>query len=315
MEGRPQLQCPVKVPCNPHTTAAEQHSLQWALDFHLIPDTLSSREKFKAWRFANLGARANPNCTRAQLDLFIDFLTVLFLYDDMADTPDTSDPNYEKKLRRIEDRFIAVSFGSVYQKTDHSLIAGLADIVRRMQALTHSSWMNRFAVSNREFVLGVRWERATRNDHCFRSLATYTKMRALSVGASSCFELASIFLGNKFSPDLAECPFVKQLLLMAVNHIAWTNDIYSIHREIRNGTTENLVVVLKNEKGCSWAEAIDSAIEMCNSELEAFMRLEKLLVALKGETDIGTAQFLQLLKHFICGHILWCTEDTLRYSS
>lgn len=62
---------------------------------------------------------------------------------------------------------------------------------------------------------------------------------------------------------------------MANNYISWVNDIYGVDKERVEGTTANLVLVLRHEQALSWDDAIERAIEQCNAELRAFRSLER----------------------------------------
>jgi hypothetical protein len=76
-------------------------------------------------------------------------------------------------------------------------------------------------------------------------------------------------------------PLVVALETMAGNVVSWSNDILGTRREHRLGA-ENLVAVLRRERGLDWQGAVSAAAALCDAEMHEFVALRESLDAVCG---------------------------------
>ena len=309
-EGRPRLACSIASAINPNLERTEAHVMRWVVELGLVRVQATEKyARFVAARFPWLAARAYPEVDAEQLELITDWITFVFFFDDMCDTQASIDPDYMVKLVAREDRLIALARGDVLREGDTPLDHALVDILARVGRWASDAWRQRLAGHITEYLEGCRWERLIRMQGRVPRLATYSKLRLLVSAVFPCFDLAGIGIDGR-RLDFVRNVYVEQLEVMANNHICWVNDIYGLDKEISEQTTSNLVVVLADQYGLTWDQALDRAIEMCNSELEAFTELAAQLEQLD---DTDSRAYVRALQAWMRGNLDWYA-DTRRYA-
>lgn len=307
-EGRPRLECSIASAINPNLEQAEAHALGWVVELGLVHPQGDKFDRFVAARFPSLAARAYPDVSAEQLEVITDWITFVFFFDDMCDTQASIDPDYMVKLVTREDRLIALACGAEPEAGDSPLDRALVDILARVQTWANPAWQQRLAGHIQEYLEGCRWERIIRMQGRVPRLATYSKLRLLVSAVFPCFDFAGICIDGRRT-KFVDNVYVEQLEVMANNHICWVNDIYGLDKELGEQTTSNLVVVLANQYELSWDHALDRAIEMCNSEIEAFAELAEQLVQL-GDPDCRA--YVRAMETWMRGNLDWYAE-TRRY--
>ena len=309
--GRAHLECSLEARCNDARARAHHSSIAWALGLGLMaPDDGRSLARLEAARFATLAARAYPELAPEALELAADWITFLFFYDDLCDRH--ASPADAKSLRAAEDRLLQLARtpGSRARDEEDPLARALDSILARVSARTGPRWRARFGERFAEYVEGVRWERALRVRREIPSLATYRRLRPLISAVYPCLDLAALLAGR---PAHARArALVEALELMANNYISWVNDIYGVDKERVEGTTANLVLVLRHEQALSWDDAIERAIEQCNAELRAFRSLERELALLGIAGEGQLVAHVHALQSWMRGNLDWHRE-TARY--
>lgn len=306
--ARPRLRCELMPALHPSVEDAHRHTLRWAVELRLVDPSTSKLERFRRARFSWLAARAYPTVSPSQLELASDWISFLFFYDDLCDTPRVEDAEYAAELVALEERLIAIGRGASVVHADAALARAFADICHRVAALGASAWLPRFVDHLHDYIEGCRWERRLRLRSALPSLATYARLRPLISAVPPCFDFAGMWIDGERT-SFAEDVLVRQLEAMAMNHICWVNDIYGVDKELHERTTSNLVIVLAHEGRLGWDAALDRAIEMCNAELEAFSALERQWAP--GASDEGR-RYVRALASWMRGNLDWYA-DTLRY--
>jgi 5-epi-alpha-selinene synthase len=307
--SRPRLRCPLAPAINPHVEIAHRHTLAWTVDLGLVEAGSAKLERLAAARFAWLAARAYPTLDAEPLALVSDWLTFLFFYDDLCDTDEATDPARARELQALEDRLVELGHGAPARDDDTPLARSLADI-RGRAAAGGEAWLERLGRHFHEYLEGCRWERLIRIEGRVPSLATYTKLRRLICGAFPCFDFAGMYVDGT-STTFADHVLVQQLEVMANNYLGWVNDVLGLDKDLREGTTSNLVIVLVHQYGLDTDEALDRAIELCNSELEAFLALERQLGLL---VHADCRAYVAALAAWMRGQLDWSLE-TKRYAA
>ncbi|MFO7567232.1 MAG: hypothetical protein R6X02_31595 [Enhygromyxa sp.] len=274
----------------------------------LVHEQGKKLERFRAARFTWLAARSYPKVGREELELISDWITFLFFYDDMCDTQAAAERDYLEQLVAAENRLIAIGYGAAPAPEDTPLDRALANIRERAAAIASQAWLERLGSHFEEYIEGCRWERIIRVQGQVPSLATYSKLRLLISAVFPCFDFAGMCIDGGRT-DFADNVLVQQLEVMANNYICWVNDIYGVDKEIGENTTSNLVIVLAHQFGLGWDQALDRAIEMCNTELEAFLALEQQLDQL---ADTDCREYVAALEAWMRGNLDWYSE-TMRY--
>lgn len=307
--GRPHLQCGIPPAINASVDRAHRHSLEWAVELGLVDSAGRKFDHLSGARFAWLAARAYPQVDGDALELIADWITFLFFYDDMCDTQESTEAGYLDQLMAAEDRLIAIGHGAPAREDDTPLDRALVDIRARAKASAGERWLGRLGAHIQEYVEGVRWERLIRAQRSIPSATTYSKLRLVISAVFPCFDFAGMFIDGQRA-DFVDDPLVSRLEVMANNYICWVNDIYGIDKELGEDTTSNIVIVLANECGSSWDQALDRAIELCNAELAAFNAHARELEAKR--KDSRARLYVAALEAWMRGNLDWYSE-TERY--
>nr|WNY22664.1 TS-2 [Portieria hornemannii] len=307
MEARTRIDMPVKYRLNPHEKEVRYSSLERVLHFGIIPDTQESRRKLLNYDFANLCSVFFPTISRHQLEVAVDLMYFFFVYDDICDNFDcVSDPTVEPYIRKIEGGFFEVLDGRDLSAGEEPFARLLCSILSRCKAFSHPGWYKRFCIAMRNYLEAVRWERKIRSSGEAATYNTYEKMRSLSAGVVPCFYFATTCLCKDSPENITNNAYLIELLRMATIHVQSVNDFFSMAKDIRDCTGDNIVVVLAKERELSWPEAIECSLDLINKEMKAFLSLESKLEDMMGPMDRDVVKVVESMKHLMRGNRDWC---------
>lgn len=265
-------------------------------------------ERLRMARFHRLAARTYPAVDVEQLALVSDWITFLFFYDDQCDTPDVVDPTNRERIVAIERRLLELGHGGAPRTDDPPLCRSLGDILHRLARWAAPGWLARLGAHLEEYIHGCRWERRLRTEGRIPGIDTYARLRPMISAVFPCIDLAGALIAG-CRPEMADEPIAARLSLMANDYISWVNDIHGLDKEVREGTTSNLVLVLGQEYRLDRADAIDRAVELCNAKLRDFLSLAR---RLERGSDPCKAAFVAALEAWMRGNLDWYSE-TMRY--
>ncbi|POM22549.1 Pulcherriminic acid synthase [Actinomadura rubteroloni] len=203
-----------------------------------------------------LTGAAEPGRARVVLDWF---LWVLLLDDRIDDGPWAQDG----MLAAFTESALAIVRGvpdpAHRAHDDEPMLADLAgDLWPRTAALADAAWRHRFG----EHLARHLWaqcdqvERRTAGKPM--EVRGYVAARRDLFGADLFFDLMEAADGRVLSAR--ERPAV--LRASAADVLAWTNDVYSLEKDLAFGEPANLVCLLRDERGGSWQDAVDAAHRM-----------------------------------------------------
>lgn len=305
------LWCPIAPAAHDQVTASAQHTSEWIIRMGLANPGTPRFEAVERARVPLLAARCYDYALPSQLDLASDWLTFLFLYDDLTDTMgDIKNAEEEKAVHRVEDRLLSIFAGETRSQGEDPLSAAAQDIRDRLAEVVAPGWLMRLASNMNVYIQGVRWERQHERSGKILDAASYRCMRPMISAVDPCFDFAGMFLAST-DPDLGNHPLLRQLALMANNHISWVNDLYSFPRELTHDRSSNLVIIVATAHNLSVTQAVERVIERCNSELRAFFQLEAHLETLG---VLGSGVYVLALRRWMRGSLDW-HDETYRYRS
>ncbi|HIK09461.1 MAG TPA: hypothetical protein IGS52_04220 [Oscillatoriaceae cyanobacterium M33_DOE_052] len=308
----PALYCPFDSGINPDADAAGQHSLEWARFWNLVTDE-SALQRLQAIKFSSLVARTYPNAPLPALEIISDYFLWLFIFDDQFEKA-----GINGKIERLEAehaRLVEILNGAELKEVDTLAALTLGDIRDRLHQLgAMPDLMVRFAQNMENYLQGVRWEAVNLYQGVMPDLATYRKIRAFTSGIYAYCDLLQIVDRIALPPEIIEDGRVKRLELTTNNVMAWSNDIFSVKKEIAEGKTHNLVLVLQHEYHIPLQEALDRAAEMHDVQVRTFIELSAQLPSFGAEIDAHLQRYLSGLRSWMRGHLDWYME-TGRYHS
>lgn len=308
----PSLYYPFPSGLNPHTEEVHRSSVEkWARWMGYGPSS-TAYQKLKAARFCELIGRGWPNASAESLALLTDFVTFLFLWDDVGD--DTGLGKEPEKLRAMNERAVEILVGGAPVEQDGPLLAVLADIYRRLKERMPGSWMRQFAHDVEDYFAATVWEANNRASGAAPSLKSYLQMRQMTGGCYPLFDLSEVADGTLLPIEVRTHPVVAEMMRAATNVLCWSNDILSIRKELDNGDVHNVVSLIHREQQCSLQEAFYRAAALHDAEVCRFLELEQTLPRFSEPLNRQVNAFLDSLRSFMRGNIDW-SITTGRYQS
>lgn len=305
----PVLYCPFPSTINQHCEAAEQHTLNWVRSFNFVTDE-SAYQTLSAAKFHLMTARVYPNASLEALKIFNDFMLWGFFVDDQFEKFGIR--KQPELLEPVHARLVEILKGAKLIDVDTPVTRAWQDILQRLYQLPHvtSEWKLRFTKNMDDYFQGVRQEAANNCQGIKLELATYIKLRSFSSGAYPFLDLYQIVNRIALAPEVIEHPIMKRLEMAANNVSCWSNDILGVEKDMREGGTYNLVVVLQQEYQIPLQEAVERAIELHNAEARTFIDLSPQLPSFGAEIDANFQCYLSGLRSWMRGCFDWYLESS-----
>jgi hypothetical protein len=146
------------------------------------------------------------------------------------------------------------------------------DLWPRTAERMSTRWQRRFAAHHQACLEAYRWQAAVRNGILPEpSLADYITRRRFSYGGYVFYDLIDLVEGV----DLPEPFYAERVwhdLTAAVSDaMAWTNDIISLPKDLRDGERTNLVLLTRGQHGGSWESCVEQVNAMVSERLRHFL--------------------------------------------
>lgn len=304
---RPKLYCPFPAATNAAADAAQRHTIEWARRFNLIS---ADCRRFAAIECGWLAARAYPNAGRAALLLITDWLSWLFVKDDLCDEARLgANP---QQLAELHARWLEILRGAEPTTDEQPLAHALADLRQRLQRLASDEWLAHFSGSVADFFAGLVWEAANRAAQRGVTVGEYLTMRQFTGSLYTLFDLVEVSEGVDLTPSARRHPQVRRLTRLANNMVGWANDLLSFEKELAHGDPHNLVLALRRERRLKLPAAAEHVARMHDEAARAFLEASTRLPWLDAQQDVALRRYVKALGAAVRGHLEWA-ESCHRY--
>jgi Terpene synthase family 2, C-terminal metal binding len=305
----PALHCPFASRISPFHTQVEADNLAWLKQFGFAP-TGVAQARLCAAAFGRLAARAYPDASVDGLRIAAAWASWLFLWDDRCDEEGIGrDP---QAMRALSLEHLDVLTGRKSPRSGDRLAAALSDLSERMIAKAGVSWMVRFLNSTADYFEATAWEAENRRWRRVPDIATYVRLRDLTGAVKTCFDIHELADGGTLAVQARSHPVLSRMMQLANRAICWSNDIFSVDKELRHGDCHNLVLVIAHNTQVSLHEAVVSAARMHDAAVHSFERLEARL-ARNHQVPALASGYVQALKGWMRANLDWSIE-TGRYA-
>jgi 5-epi-alpha-selinene synthase len=307
----PDLYCPFPAKLNQYVKQAEEHTNEWVIKLNLLHNE-AAYKNFYAAKFFQLAAYFFADAPLEELKIVTDWSSWLFIWDDQCDMFDLGEK--PDLLNSYQTRLIEVLKGDEPNITDVPIAWALSDIRRRILLKASPEWFNTFIQVIENYFEGCIWEANNRAQQQIPDVDTYTKKRLDTGGVYSIFKLLE-FTQRIFLPETVQENFVvKELGKIANNVICWSNDIFSLPREMKQGDFHNLVLAIKHQHELTLDQSMREAVRMHDAEVQRFLDLELNLPEFGEEIDIQLNHYISGIRYSMGGHLDWYI-DTNRYQA
>jgi 5-epi-alpha-selinene synthase len=308
----PDLYCPLPPSkANQYLSIIEEHSIKWLQQLNLFKNE-TIHTNFSKSKFFLLASYVLPECELEELKILNDWLSLMFTWDDQCDLLDLkTNPELLKFFQR---RFIEILQGQELTDQDHSLSLGLKELRQRIYQRANNQSFHYFLQSFEGYLQGCFEEAMIRVQGIVPDIDTYMKSRNLSVGVRNCLALSEILNNCTLSDTLREQETVQQINQMAVNIIAWSNDIFSVSRELKSQDVHNLVIILHKRHKMPLEYAVQHVAEMHNLEVKKLLALQSSLPSFGENLDHELAKYISMVNSWIRGNLDWSSRS-IRYQN
>jgi Terpene synthase family 2, C-terminal metal binding len=291
-----------------------RRTLDTCLTLGMIREDRMSVQKYLAGRFELLAALTYPDADVEELTLCNDFFMYLFYVDDQAE----EDENYGKRpdaLAHYFERHIDALRDGRLASPDDPAGRLLLDIRARVLNKASEHWLERFVTDVREYLLhgtlaGARhWTAGT-----IPTLDEYVRQRLFDSAGQCTQDMIEVAGGGELPQELVEDADVVELRRLCTNVVAFTNDLVSYSKEVRDhNSPNNLVCVVMAQERVGFERAAARSIALINDDVAAFERISKRLRRAEIAGDVRLERYLRGQRAWMSGNLQW-SLSTGRYA-
>jgi hypothetical protein len=296
-----ELYCPFLPEKNPWVAAAQQQSLDWALELGLVTEG-AALQRLERSRFADLEATAFPEAPLEVLTLATQWVTLFCGLDDFVETSGLGVLGLAGYLSSALVAFRGNTHGHV-----EPLLKGFQDVGLRMRRLVGDAVTQDFAVEVEGIFTAFVWEEINRQNAAHPDFDVYRIMRMTTVGVRPHF-LLSQALGPSARPADRDLETLQELERITCRAVGWANDIFTYEKELSAGEVHNIVSVLMRTERLPLREALGRARALHDEEVCTFLRLQARLPSDAGKTSV-THYRVAHLRQWIGGHLQWARQN------
>ncbi|WP_431961333.1 terpene synthase family protein [Actinacidiphila sp. bgisy160] len=279
---------PVLVPgpsrLNPGLGEVEPHVMAWARRAGLLSPLTSGQAGRE--RQVAMAAHVWPWAAPARLTELARLTLWMFAVDDGSDAGPSPSTGVE-----LEAMAGAVGgCGRAVPASAPPAVRVLGDIMPRVTGAMGAAWGDRF---RRHLIAWIRTNQdmiRIRADHEVPTPEAYVSWRRVSGATGWCFDLIEYAQESELPAAIWFSPACRALREAAADVIGWTNDLFSVEKELLSGETTNLVLVLRHHHGLTLEEAIDETRLWHARRVAALRTATRDLYATALATDLTPAQ-------------------------
>lgn len=288
--------------------AVERCTSQWVRRLRLATDK-RALSRIKAANVAYLAAWVFPSANLQTLQLASDFTAVLFLLDDAYDEGRLSaDP---QAVAKLNERYLGELFGYIEADTDDPLTRGLINIRDRIRMDHPHFLLNRWLSHFQYYYEANLWEANNRQQQRVPEVAEYIMMRRYSGAVYPYCDLIELLLEQPLPLEVVQHPLLQSIREICNDILCWTNDYFSLDKELRSGEVHNLIVVLRSNDGLTLEQAIARLRRMHDDRVAEYQSVKEKV--LSSWSSAGIRQYLDATDAMIAGHQRWALA-ALRYA-
>lgn len=247
---------------------------RWALDQGLIGPR--GHDRLLSSRLLDAGIALTGDAPRERAVILLEWVLWTLLLDDRIDDGRWADDGvldaFTETARQIVEHGHEHGHERGHERghEDPMLRTLACDLWPRTRRLGDTAWQSAIAGHVVRHLLAQCRMTASRAHGRTPSLADYTAMRRDLLGADLLFDLIEAIhgLNTAWPSDLAA--LVTQLRDCTGDVLSWTNDVYSLEKDLLLREDANLVKIVRREWDGTWQEAVDTAHAMIMRRVDTF---------------------------------------------
>jgi hypothetical protein len=296
---------------------AEDELLDWARRKHLARSEAAQRH-LAAARFGHLAARVYPDAGPEALALAAQWIGWFFRTDDQFDDgPLGRRPDHVEDLA---DELTTIVTASGTRPVPRSPVAdALGDLWSRTAPQRSRRWQRRFAKHLDRWLETVRQQAANRACQSRPEEEAHASQRRLGM-VQNCIDLIE-FTGEFEVPTALEATAeFRRLRDLTADVVDWTNDLFSLDKELVRHDMHNAVILAQHHRGVSLGQAAAAVAVRVRDSVQDFTagaaRLGDTLGAagLTANERDSVQRAIEGMKLMMRGHLDWAVGNP-RYSA
>jgi MYXO-CTERM domain-containing protein len=305
----PEIVIPFPSEASPVTISLEQHATDWVQRLQLIQSERTLK-RFQAGQFWLLVSYCFPHGAPEALQVVVEWDCWAFMLDDQSDAGQLR--TQPVALRALLDKLLLVLDDVPLQ--NGPLSASLRDVWEHMQRWATPAWRERFRQSVAETFDSLVWEANNRVQGIIPNPSEYIFHRHASSGFATHMDLTDFTEGIAIPPEIRDQLAIRQLTEIANNVISWTNDLFSLEKELQQGDFHNLALVLQHDMHGTLQAAVDQVGVMIAQQVARFQEIERQVPRFSAEIDAALRRYIGVLHSWMRGNLDW-SRATGRYDS
>lgn len=298
---------------NPHADTAIRHLNQWVVEQGVVIAP-AAKDRFEQANFGWFAAATYPTANETDLALIADWFVWLFLLDDQLD--DGLLGENPERAGVLMTMIFDVLDGQVDRPGlgpgTPTIVTSLADLWQRTAASASSTWRRRFVDHVIAGGMAACWEADNRMRRVVPDEATYVQKRRHTGAIYVCMDLIEIVEHIDLPAEIYDREPFAGALRAACDVVGWTNDLYSLDKEVSMGEYHNLVAVIQHERALNRAEAIESVTHLIGERVQDFLREELAVHAVWPTHSTEVLGYLAGMRSWMRGNLDW-SATTRRY--
>ena len=292
----PDIYCPFPSLISPHLEEVQAHAQKWLNTIGLVPRGIA-QSTFLTCEVPWITCSIYPSAEPEELFLCCDWYNWGFTYDDLCDNVGLGRRLYE--LDQTQAHLLAIFQNSPPASTREPIVTALSDIWQRARQLTTATWQRRFALHHAEYFASLRQEAVNRLHQEIPSVQAHIDNRRSTSVSTVCLDLIELAQHIEIPVEVYESQIFQAILNSAYDIVGWTNDVYSLSKELARGEVNNLVIAVQHKNGGSLQSAINHVCAMINRETQNFRKLVQSLPPYPAKVDRIIRTYLIDVGHYI----------------
>jgi len=189
---------------------------------------------------------------------------------------------------------------------DGSIFAKVAREFRKRLDTTSTTARQHFIDAFDHYLDATVTEAEHRERGTILGLKDFIESRRGNSAVDVVFSVAECLLAIDLQPEVFNHPTVLTLRRLAGNMAFTTNDICSYNKEQAAGHgANNLITVIKEERGIGLQEAFDVAGQFFESDVKEFLECKGRLPSWDSEVDEAVSRYVAALETWVSGNLEW----------
>lgn len=262
----PDLTLPFSFSARPDSELLRREGSRWALEQGLIGPR--GHDRLLSSQLLDAGIALTGDAPRERAVLLLEWFLWTLILDDRIDDGRWADDGV---LDDFTEAARGIIEGGRGRDGDDPMLATLADdLWPRTRQLGDTAWQKAIGAHVTRHLLAQCQMAALRAQRRTPGLAHYTALRADLLGAGLLFDLIEAIHGLHAPRPSGLATLVTHLRDCSGDVLAWTNDVYSLEKDLLLREDANLVKIVRREQGGTWQQAVDTVHAMIMRRVAAF---------------------------------------------